>query len=256
MRIVLPPSETKTPGGHDASRLEWDQLVFSHLTTVRQTIAEDLVALSVDPDAAKNALGLGAQGDEWVVANRELLSSPVMPAIHRYTGVLFDALDIAGLDAVASTRAGETLWVFSALFGPLRARDQIPRYRLSCDSKLPGATQKSATLKSATLKSRWQPHAEQIWEGDFSIDFRSEGYRALAPLPPGTGVFIRVVKDLERGAAVGHANKATKGKVVRDLLTTNAHIDSVGQLLDWAATHGWHFAKVPDNPAELYLVAG
>lgn len=212
MRIVLPPSETKTSGGRDHSRLDWDQLVFPALTEIRREIASDLVALAADADATKKSLGLGAKGDEWVLANQELLNSPVIPAIHRYTGVLFDALDIAGLDAVASTRAGETLWVFSALFGPLRARDQIPRYRLSCDSRLPGATQKSATLKSATLKSRWQPHAEQIWEGDFSIDFRSEGYRALAPLPPGTGVFIRVVKDLEHGAAVGHANKATEAR--------------------------------------------
>lgn len=246
MRIVLPPSETKTPGGLDASHLEWDQLAFPELTTVRQAIAEDLVALSSDPEATKKALGLGAKGDDWVVANRELWGSPVMPAIHRYTGVLFDALDIAGLDAEASQSASDSLWLFSALFGPLRAMDPIPRYRLSFDSKLPGAN----------LKSRWQPHAEQIWAGDFSIDLRSEGYRALAPLTEGTGVFIRVVKDLDRGAAVGHANKATKGDMVRDLLTTNAQIDSSGKLVDWGSAHGWHFAKVPDNPAELYLVVG
>ncbi|AVG24368.1 peroxide stress protein YaaA [Pontimonas salivibrio] len=246
MRIVLPPSETKTPGGLDSSHLEWEQLALPDLTSVRQAIAEDLVALSLDPDATKKALGLGAKGDEWIVANRELLSSPVMPAIHRYTGVLFDALDISGLDAAASAHAAESLWLFSALFGPLRAMNPIPRYRLSFDSKLPGES----------LKSRWQPHAEQIWADDFTIDLRSEGYRALAPLPEGTGVFIRVVKDLDRGAAVGHANKATKGKMVRDLLTSNAHIDSAGKLLDWGGAHGWHFAEVPDNAGELYLVVG
>jgi len=246
MRIVLPPSETKIPGGRDASHLEWDRLALTELTTVRQEIADDLVALSSDPEAAKKALGLGAKGDDWVLANRELLSSPVMPAIHRYTGVLFDALDIVGLDPAAISRAGESLWLFSALFGPLRAMDEIPRYRLSCDSKLPGAN----------LKSRWQPHAEQIWADDFTIDLRSEGYRALAPLPEGTGVFIRVVKDLDRGAAVGHANKASKGTLVQDLLTTSAQIDSAGKLLDWGSAHGWHFAEVPDNPAQLYLVVG
>jgi hypothetical protein len=169
-----------------------------------------------------------------------------MPAIHRYTGVLFDALDISGLDAASSAHAAESLWLFSALFGPLRAMNPIPRYRLSFDSKLPGES----------LKSRWQPHAEQIWADDFTIDLRSEGYRALAPLPEGTGVFIRVVKDLDRGAAVGHANKATKGKMVRDLLTSNAHIDSAGKLLDWGGAHGWHFAEVPENAGELYLVVG
>jgi cytoplasmic iron level regulating protein YaaA (DUF328/UPF0246 family) len=105
MRIVLPPSETKTTGGRDESHLEWDQLALPELTSVRQAIAEDLVALSLDPEPAKKALGLGVKGDDWVVANRELLMSPVMPAIHRYTGVLFD-------DGVAVAVLG-ALWTAS-----------------------------------------------------------------------------------------------------------------------------------------------
>lgn len=246
MRIVLPPSETKTTGGREESHLEWDQLALPELTSVRQAIAEDLVALAADAEATKKSLGLGAKGDEWVLANQELLNSPVMPAIHRYTGVLFDALDVEGLSPEASTGVTESLWLFSALFGPLRAMDPIPRYRLSFDSTLPGKN----------LKSRWQPEAEAIWAGDFAIDLRSEGYRALAPLPEGTGVFIRVVKDLERGAAVGHANKASKGRLVRELLGSAADIDSADQLGDWGVDNGWHFAEVPGNPAERYLVLG
>ncbi|MDR9396928.1 peroxide stress protein YaaA [Pontimonas sp.] len=243
MRIVLPPSETKTTGGRDESHLEWDQLALPELTSVRQAIAEDLVALAADAEATKKSLGLGAKGDEWVLANQELLNSPVMPAIHRYTGVLFDALDVEGLSPEASTGMTESLWLFSALFGPLRAVDPIPRYRLSFDSKLPGAN----------IKSRWQPHAEQIWADDFTIDLRSEGYRALAPLPKGTGVFIRVVKDFDQAAAVGHANKGAKGRLVRDLVTSKATIGSADELIDWARSHGWRMADAPGAPGEVLL---
>ncbi len=196
MRIVLPPSETKQLGGLDQT-LEWDSLVLPQFGEARRGIAGDLVALCGDEAAASKALGLGAKGAEWIQANRELESAPVMPALTRYTGVLFDALDYGSLDKDAQSRADQTVWLFSALFGPLRATDLVPRYRLSFDSKLPGES----------LKSRWQRHAEEIWAGDFTVDLRSEGYRSLAPLPAGAGVYVRVVKDLAGGAAAGHANK-------------------------------------------------
>ena len=242
MRIVRPPSETKQPGGQDGSRLDWSSLVFPELTATREAIATDLIALSASPQASK-ALGLGAKGGEWLEANQQLLRSPVMPTIERYTGVVFDALSYDTLDHAGKVRAGETLWLFSALFGPLLATDLIPRYRLSFDSKLPGES----------LKARWNAHAEAIWAHDFTIDLRSEGYRALAPLTPGAGVFIRVVKDLSGGVAAGHANKTTKGLFVRSILESGARFNSGDDVLAWADDHGWRMAPRTDAPGELLL---
>jgi len=242
MRIVLPPSETKQPGGQADSHLEWSSLVLPELTATREQIASDLVALSTSPDAPK-ALGLGAKGAEWLEANRELLSSPVMPAIERYTGVVFDALGFETMNEGARQRVAECVWLFSALFGPILATDRIPRYRLSFDSKLPGET----------LKSRWGVHAEAIWAHDFTVDLRSEGYRALAPLPPGSGVFVRVVKDLSGGAAAGHANKATKGRFVRAIVDSGARFNSGDDVLAWADDHGFEMAPRTDAPGELLL---
>ena len=246
MRIVLPPSETKTPGGLEGSSLDWDQLVLPELGPVRQAIAADLVELCGDEASAKKALGLGAKGEEWIAANRELLDSPVMPALERYTGVLFDALDAQSLDSNDRAHADQVVWLFSALFGPLRASDRIPRYRLSFDSKLPGDS----------LKARWQAHSETIWEGEFTIDLRSEGYRALAPLPEGAGVFVKVVKDFDKAAAVGHANKATKGKLVRQLVTSRVTLTSTAELIDWGSGAGWRFAEADSAPGEVLLAVG
>ena len=245
MRIVLPPSETKQPGGVDKT-LAWDSLVLPQVGDVRRGIATDLVALCGDEVAASKALGLGTKGAEWIQANRELESAPVMPALTRYTGVLFDALDYGSLDKDAQSRADQTVWLFSALFGPLRATDLIPRYRLSFDSKLPGES----------LKSRWQGHAEEIWAGDFTVDLRSEGYRSLAPLPAGAGVYVRVVKDLAGGTAAGHANKATKGRLVQDLLTGDVQVSSRDELLDALARLGWSVAAVDGEEHEIALAAG
>jgi cytoplasmic iron level regulating protein YaaA (DUF328/UPF0246 family) len=168
-----------------------------------------------------------------------------MPALQRYTGVLFDALEADSLEPAARTRADETVWLFSALFGPIRAGDVIPRYRLSWDSKLPGDS----------VKARWQSHADEIWSGEFTIDLRSEGYRTLAPLPNGAGVFVRVVTDLDQAAAAGHANKASKGRLVRQMVESGQAVDSASECVDLVADLGWEVAISPDSPEEILLVA-
>jgi cytoplasmic iron level regulating protein YaaA (DUF328/UPF0246 family) len=137
------------------------------------------------------------------------------------------------------------VWVFSALFGPLRATDLIPTYRLSADSAMPGGK----------LASRWSGHAEAIWAEDFTIDLRSEAYRALAPVRPGAGVFVRIVADRASGRVpVGHANKATKGFLVRELVTSGVDIGDVDSLVGWGARHGYRFEAVADTPDDVWLI--
>jgi len=201
--------------------------------------------LSADTPAAMKALKLGAQGEALLAGNLTLTTQPTMPVISRYTGVVYDALDYNTLGDQDKKRAGGMVWVFSALFGPLRAHDLIPTYRLSADSKLPGGK----------LSARWAPYAESLWTGDFTLDLRSEAYRALAPLTPGSGVFVKVVTDGATGrVAVGHANKATKGKLVRDLVTSGVTPTSVNDVVSWGHSAGYDFEAVPDSAEEVWLV--
>ncbi len=244
MRIVLPPSETKQPGG-DHPPLDLSTLSNLETTPLREALRAELAQLSADTPAAIKALKLGANGEKFLAGNLTLTTQPTMPAITRYTGVLYDALDYDTLSDHDKTRAGEVVWVFSALFGPLRAHDLIPTYRLSADSRLPGGK----------LAARWSDYAEVIWAGDFTLDLRSEAYRALAPLPPGSGVFVRVVSDGATGrVAVGHANKATKGRLVRDLVTSGLTLGSVDDVVSFGERAGYRFEAVPDSVTEVWLV--
>src|SRR5699024_11302331 len=90
-----------------------------------------------------------------------------MPALFRYTGVLYDALDAKTL----SDKAWDQLAIGSALFGVVRSRDMIPFYRLSGGTK----------LYDATMKSRWGYSTPKALEAadDFIIDLRSGTYQAL-----------------------------------------------------------------------------
>jgi uncharacterized protein len=244
MRIVLPPSETKLSGG-DGPALDLDSLAFPGLTGLRGQLIDELCRLSLDTQAAIKALKLGTKGEGLLAANREIATSPTLQAIARYTGVVYDALDYPSLDEVAKSHANEVLWVFSALFGPLRATDQIPHYRLSADS----------TLAGGKLAKSWGVMAGDIWPGEFTIDLRSEAYRQLAPLTPESGVFVRMVTDGPQGkVALGHRNKATKGKLVRHLVSSTAILDSVDDLVAWGSDHGWTFEPVSGQPAEVWLV--
>ena len=248
MLILLPPSETKVSGGDEGSHLNLGSLSFSVQASTRQHLVDAVVALSVDHAASLRALKLGPKGLAEVERNRELWSAPVMPALSRYTGVLYDALDFDTLDDASKRRALSSVAIFSALFGLIRASDKIPAYRLSWDSALP----------SGKPGSVWGPLATDLWAsvGDFVLDLRSEGYRSLGPLPEGAGVFVSLVKPGPGGArgAIGHHNKGTKGRLVRDLVESGADITSVADLCQWGRSNGHNFDEASAGSGFIELI--
>ena len=151
MLILLPPSETKAPGGERDTM----SVSFPALDSVRASLFDDLSAMDVDE--MMGLLKIPKTKREEAVENQSLRTGPVMPAIYRYTGVLYDALDPETLPDDAIRR----LVVGSALFGVVRADDMIPRYRVSASSKVPrmGRARWSATLISTTRgcwPGRWR----------------------------------------------------------------------------------------------------
>lgn len=213
MLIVLPPSETKAWGGPGAP-MDVDKLSFSCLTEARLAIAHDLARL--DDATAQATLGLSDKLMEEAAANRELFTSPTMPALERYTGVLYDALDPATLENC------DNLVVCSALFGLVRATDMIPHYRLSGSTKLP--TEEGHT---PTMKARWGSRiTEALTEADnFIIDLRSGTYQQLGRVKG--AVTVRVEKD---GKVVSHFNKHYRGLVARELAGKDCA--SIGEVAD------------------------
>jgi cytoplasmic iron level regulating protein YaaA (DUF328/UPF0246 family) len=244
--ILLPPSETKRHGG-DGPPLDLATLSFLELTTARRQALAALKALSRNLAAATGMLRLGPSSATEAARNRVVTTSPTMPAIDRYDGVLFEELDAASLSEAARRFAGEHLAIGSALFGLSGALDPIPAYRLSHDSRLPGTTLGRiwrAPL-AATLAAR---------EG-LILDLRSEGYAALGPAPDrADSVYVRVVSEDGEGRkrALNHFNKKGKGAFARRLLLAGIDHADVGSLLEWAAAEGIHLE--PGVAGELDLV--
>jgi cytoplasmic iron level regulating protein YaaA (DUF328/UPF0246 family) len=228
MLVLLPPSETKADGGVGAP-LDVGGLAFPELTRVRERLLRKLVTVSGKPRAGLTALGLTPRQRDELLRNLEIDRSPTMPAIERYTGVLYDVLDVGSLRGTARTRAFDRLAIGSALFGVVRAGDHIPAYRLSAASRLPGV---------GTLASAWRPRLlpvlDTLAREQLVVDLRSGAYRALAPVDG--AITVQVLSQHADGSrsVVSHANKSTKGTVARLLATTPqscGHRDAVARVL-------------------------
>jgi cytoplasmic iron level regulating protein YaaA (DUF328/UPF0246 family) len=230
--VLLPPSETKAPGG-DGAPLDLAALTAPELTPVRTEIAEALVKLADDVPAARAALGLSPSQDDDIARNAALWTSPTMPALQRYTGVLYDALDVASMTRTQRAKAGRRLAVGSALFGLVAADDPIPAYRLSANSTVPGLP---------TLRALWKPTLSPVLAGvdELVVDLRSGSYAALAPVAG--AVTVQVLSERPDGtrAVVSHFNKAHKGRLARLLATTSAEPDGIGKLLRLLRRAGLH----------------
>lgn len=247
MLVLLPPSETKNPGG-DGAPLELTALTAPELTPLRAGLVEVLVRLAADVPAARTALGLSPAQDDEIARNARLTSAPTLPAVQRYTGVLYDALDIASMTRAQRARADRRLAIGSALFGVVRAGDPIPAYRLSAGSALPGMP---------TLRTFWKPALAQVLAGidDLVVDLRSGSYAALAPVPG--AVTVRVVSEQSDGtrAVVSHFNKAHKGRLARLLATTTAEPDGVVRLRALLRRAGLHVEHDGDRALTLVTPA-
>jgi hypothetical protein len=225
MLFLLPPSESKTQGGQPLS-LEFVALTFGGMEPAREVVYEQLLKYSRG-SAAKKTLS-EAQRQQ----NLEFLTAPLMPAIDRYSGTLYDALHGRGLKGTPTEhntlnererqRAGESVFIQSALFGLIPSGNLIPNYRMSAGTKLPGLD----------LKKHWSAAHEVVWkrlEGNRIIDLRSKAYAELAPVPAEFDCLTVDVLDGKSGKALNHFNKKSKGQFVRAYLQGAETLEAMAQ---------------------------
>lgn len=247
MLILLPPSEGKTrpASGHP---LSLEALSFPELTTTRELLLRTLIKVSSgNPKRAAQVLGLGPTQADALAVNAALADEPTGRADEVFTGVLFEAADLPGLDPVARTRADCVVAIASGLFGLVRPGDLIPAYRLAGNVTLP---------RLGTVASRWKPTVpkaiDTASDGGLVIDLRSGTYAAFGAAPAGRTVSIRVLQERQgRRTVVSHFNKATKGRIVRALVTEDIDPTSPAGLADALRDLRWH---VEQDDARLDVI--
>jgi uncharacterized protein len=254
--LLLPPSEAKRAPVRGRP-LDLATLSSPSLTDPRAEVLDALVALCAgSPSGAATVLGLGPTQADEVARNTRLRGAPTARADQVYRGVLYEALDLPGLDAASRRRAAGRVAVTSALFGLLRPADRVPAYRLSGGVSLPGV---------GALAAHWSRHlgpaVEEAANGGLLVDLRSSTYASFWRPPRGASLrscTVRVLHEVGgRRTVVSHANKATKGRLVRDLLTSGASPRTPAGLAGALRDLGWYVEDGPvatGRPAFLDVV--
>ena len=234
MHILLPPSEGKTVPTTGLP-LDLSTLTSPELTATRDTVLQSLIRLARGPaDTARAVLGISARQVDELARDARLDSEPCAPARAVYSGVLYEALDLASLPTAARRRADRMLLIASGLFGMVSPADRIPAYRLSGDTDLPGVGPLASTWREPLSTAL----ADTLRRG-LIVDLRSSAYAAL--FIPETSmtertVTMRVLQEKRVGGrtervVVSHHNKATKGRLVRALLNDGTTPRSIPQLI-------------------------
>lgn len=190
MLILLPPSEKKkaATGQH---KFELSDLAF----------ASELLA------ARSSAL-----------VNQEIL--PTAEAIEIYDGVLYQGLNWKDLSDANRIRANSRVLIISALFGLVRPKDKIFKYKIKIDNSL------------------WRESVAKVavnFTDQLIIDCRSSTYKGIWPVNPDRTVEVRVFKITDGvRSVITHMSKKYRGELTRHLLLQPSD---------------------PQNPAELQRMA-
>ncbi len=228
--ILLPPSEGKAPEG---GRPPWSPAsgrFGRKLAAGRRQVAAALGA--VGGGDAKMLGVSGAHLERARAANVACVGAPTLPAWQRFTGVVWDHLDVGTLSAAARRNATERLVVVNGLAGLSGLDDPLPDFRLKM-SVAPGAVGRVA--------NHWRPLISPVLNdlgaGGLVVDLLPAEHAAAWDPEPGRYELVRV--DLVDGAGrkAGHAAKAAKGLLARQLVSASG-AKAVHGLLDGGHTVG------------------
>lgn len=242
--ILLPPAEGKVEGGNPFAPDMFDYRAsntfnyFNELNAERRHLIDELHRTLDDASVDLESL-FGVKGDtleEAVRVNRDVYRAPLMSALDRYgPGVMYKAMDFAGLPTGAQRRLLEQGIIFSGLFGLLRPDDLIPNYRLKMDATLPEIGKVSQYWKphlskalNRTLQDRfvWNmlPGAhEEAWDNGIT-------YQAM--------VRVRFLRFSEGELKpVTHGVKPLRGRLVNFIVRET--LEELEPLLDWRHPDGY-----------------
>jgi uncharacterized protein len=188
--ILIPPSEGKTPSG----RLD----PLTHLSKESQIIYDRLTAYKGDLAQLYGVKGKALEAARE--ANRTVLTSRALPAIERYSGVVYDGIDYPSLPPKGREFFNTHVRIVSALFGLLKADDPIPDYKLKIEK-----------LDAARF---WRPIITARLKGHFILDLLPQAHQKAVSYEQGIAVDFIVLKN-NKPVPAGHQGKLIKGKFIR-----------------------------------------
>lgn len=156
---------------------------------------------------------IGIKEDKVFNASINLDKANTIEAINLYNGVAFKALDINSLSKDGIEFIYKNVLIFSNLFGPIRASDKIPYYKLK-----QGQTFNSNTIY--TLYSKFISVLDNYISGDV-LDLRAEFYIKVYKLK----IPHIKVEFYKNGKKSTHYSKYYKGLLLRNIALSMNYVE-------------------------------
>jgi cytoplasmic iron level regulating protein YaaA (DUF328/UPF0246 family) len=206
MKILLAPSETKKSGG-DTS-FNPDTLLFETLAPHRKKLLHAYTNVLQKGDVSVLSKMFGLKKEADILAHKkDIIHELTMKAIQRYTGVAFDYLGYEKLDFRVQDYIDNHVILFSNLFGPLRASDLIPEYKLK----------QAEAVKDIKTEKFYHEHSAKLLEDYLAdeeiLDLRA-GFYDKFYVPKKDYTTLKFIKE---GKVISHWAKAYRGIVLREI---------------------------------------
>ena len=200
MKILIPPSEGKAKVRSQEILFRDTKFQFSQYT---QQIV-DLLNLIENEDLTSV---YGTSQDKAIMFHRQyqdVFNSKCVPAIERYTGVVYNHIDWETLNKKAKNYMNKHVIIFSGLFGLLSPDTFIPDYKLK--------------MNVLSLKSLWGPIiSDYLKDEDLIFDLLPQVHRKAYTPNKNTIQIDFLVQSKGKTSAAGHFGKAVKGQFIRFL---------------------------------------
>ena len=236
MIILLPPSEGKAAHGRRGTT--WDPATGPTGRALGEMRGQVSAALGKARGGDQKLLGVG--GDALArarAANQAVIGAPTLPAWQRYTGVVWDHLDLSSLTAPARKAALASILVPSGLLGVVRADEQVPDYKLKMGASI-APLGKLGRFWSAAVTAE----IARLARGRVIVDLLPKEHAAAVNWDLLPDVIHVDLVARSGGAVGGHNAKATKGLLARHLID-GADGSTVGRTVA-AFRHGDYKAQV------------
>jgi len=203
VKILFSPSEGKTTK-QEFEPINRDSFIFPELYEKREYVLSvyDKYIHYLNNEELNEFFGI-KNGCEYVV---NIFKESTCKAIERYDGVAYDYLEYGSLDENSQKYIDENTLIFSNLFGPIKADDKLPFYRMKQGKNLPNIEIDKYYKKEFSLK------LDEYLSDEVVLDLRAGHYDKF--YKPKKYITMKFIKN---GKVVSHWAKAYRGIVLKEL---------------------------------------
>lgn len=220
--ILLPPSEGKSKAGDETKPYRMVKNLRKYNSFINLEIEREFIYNSLRDSLQKLSESelekvfelKGSNLQEAIEVLSDLLNKETMPAIQRYSGVMFNAIEYSSLEEKRKENFDSSVIFVDGMFGLLRPQDYIPEYKLKINSKF---------LKIDVSKY-WKEHLksdfQELFRNKTVIDLLPEAHRKVVEYKGAKEVFKIgfAEKKNNKIVATGHNSKKLKGGLIRHIV--------------------------------------